>query len=170
MIQKLRNLGEASSRMLAAADINSVTQLQALGSAAAYVAVKQAGCTPSLNLLWAIEGALTDRDWQEVAKNDRLSLLMQVEELEKSQKIKPAQPLQEIPGIGPRLSRMLMELGYRHVADLSNENPEQMYEKLCNLRGQPIDRCVLYTFRCAVYYASHTRRDPELLKWWNWKR
>jgi DNA transformation protein len=47
------------------------------------VAVKRSGCNPSLNLLWAIEGALTDRDWKEVAKNDRLSLLTQVEILEK---------------------------------------------------------------------------------------
>jgi hypothetical protein len=32
-----------------------------------------------------------------------------------------------------------------------------------------MDRCVLYAFRCAVYYASHDVRDPKLLKWWNWK-
>jgi hypothetical protein len=31
-----------------------------------------------------------------------------------------------------------------------------------------IDRCVLYGFREAVYYASHKNHDPELLKWWNW--
>jgi hypothetical protein len=27
----------------------------------------------------------------------------------------------------------------------------------------------LYTFRCAVYYASNKRHNPKLLKWWNWK-
>jgi hypothetical protein len=32
-----------------------------------------------------------------------------------------------------------------------------------------IDPCVLYVFRCAVYYASHEVHDPDLLKWWNWK-
>ena len=69
--------------MLAAAGIKTEGQLREKGSAAAFVAVKRAGCTPSLNLLWAIEGALTDRDWKEVAKNDRLSLLTQVEILEK---------------------------------------------------------------------------------------
>jgi hypothetical protein len=26
----------------------------------------------------------------------------------------------------------------------------------------------LYTFRCAVYYASTKRHDPQLLKWWMW--
>lgn len=32
-----------------------------------------------------------------------------------------------------------------------------------------MDRCMLYVFRCAVYYASSEQHDPELLKWWNWK-
>ncbi|MBC8473125.1 MAG: pathogenicity locus, partial [Planctomycetes bacterium] len=29
--------------------------------------------------------------------------------------------------------------------------------------------CMLYVLRCAVYYASNTEHDPDLLKWWNWK-
>ncbi len=28
---------------------------------------------------------------------------------------------------------------------------------------------LLYVFRCAVYYATNKKHDPELLKWWNWK-
>jgi DNA transformation protein len=85
MISKLKNLGKNSQEMLAAAGITSERQLQTKGAAAAFMAVKRAGCNPSLNLLWAIEGALTGRDWKEVAKNDRLSLLTQVEILEKEQ-------------------------------------------------------------------------------------
>ena len=83
MIVKLKNLGKCSQEMLAAAGMNSEAQLRAKGSAAAFVAVRRAGCKPSLNLLWALEGALTNRDWKDVAKNDRLSLLTQVEMLEK---------------------------------------------------------------------------------------
>ncbi|MBI3561732.1 MAG: TfoX/Sxy family DNA transformation protein [Gammaproteobacteria bacterium] len=83
MIGKLRNLGKRSQQMLAAAGINTEDQLRAKGAAAAFVAVKRAGCAPSLNLLWAIEGALTQRDWKEVARADRLSLISQVEILEK---------------------------------------------------------------------------------------
>jgi hypothetical protein len=40
---------------------------------------------------------------------------------------------------------------------------------LCELRGKHIDRCVLYVFRCAVYFAAVKEPVPELLKWWNWK-
>jgi hypothetical protein len=77
--------------------------------------------------------------------------------------------LQVIPGVGPSISRDLADLGIRRVSDLRGRDPERMFEKLCRLRGAPIDRCVLYAFRCAVYYASSKRRDPKLLKWWNWK-
>ena len=85
MIGKLRNLGPRSQAMLAAAGIMTESQLRAMGSVAAFMAVKRTNCTPSLNLLWAIEGALTERDWKEVAKSDRLSLLTYVEMLEKQQ-------------------------------------------------------------------------------------
>lgn len=44
-----------------------------------------------------------------------------------------------------------------------------MYQRLIALRGEYQDRCVLYTFRCAVYYASNACHDAEKLKWWNWK-
>lgn len=78
-------------------------------------------------------------------------------------------PLQEIPGIGPSLAADLRLLGIRRVADLKGRDPERLYRKLERLTGSHQDPCVLYTFRCAVYYASTPRPKPELLKWWNWK-
>ncbi len=77
--------------------------------------------------------------------------------------------LQSIPGIGNKLSRDLLDLGYRNVNELKGEDPEAMYQNLMTLRGEHIDRCVLYVFRCAVYYASNSKHEPELLKWWHWK-
>jgi hypothetical protein len=62
----------------------------------------------------------------------------------------------------------LWQLGYRSVAELRGEEPEAMYQRLCDLSGEQVDRCVLYVFRCAVYFVSNEARDPELLKWWNW--
>jgi hypothetical protein len=44
-----------------------------------------------------------------------------------------------------------------------------MYADLCQLRGQKIDRCVLYSFRCAVHFVTSDDKNPELAKWWNWK-
>jgi hypothetical protein len=77
--------------------------------------------------------------------------------------------LQVIPGIGPSLATDLRDLGVRHVADLTCRDPELMYQQLNTLRGVRQDPCVLYVFRCAVYFARTTRPKPELLKWWNWK-
>jgi hypothetical protein len=76
--------------------------------------------------------------------------------------------LQDIPWVGPRTQVALEDLGIHGVADLRGRDPAEMYATLCDLEG-PTDRCVLYVFRCAVYYAEAKRRDPELLKWWNWK-
>ncbi len=76
--------------------------------------------------------------------------------------------LQSIPGVGPSIARGLAVLGVRRVSQLRGRSPEALYDSLCAKRG-PQDRCLLYVFRCAVYYAGRTRHDPELLKWWNWK-
>ena len=80
-----------------------------------------------------------------------------------------SKPFQTIPGIGPSLGQVLIDLGYQSPGELRGQDPERMYKDLCDMRGQHVDRCVLYTFRCAVYFASNDSHDPELLKWWNWK-
>lgn len=77
--------------------------------------------------------------------------------------------LRSLPGIGPSLAADLRELGFRETGDLHGADPERMYADLCELRGVRQDPCVLYTFRCAVYAVTARERDPELLKWWNWK-
>jgi hypothetical protein len=84
-------------------------------------------------------------------------------------KSKDSTDLQSLPSIGPRLARDLRDLGFEAPGDLRGENPEKMFEDLCELRGQKIDRCVLYSFRCAVHAATTSERDPELRKWWKWK-
>jgi hypothetical protein len=77
--------------------------------------------------------------------------------------------LSRIPGVGPAIAADLYLLGIREVADLRGRNPEKLYEEFCRRVGHRVDRCVLYTYRCAVYYASESNHDPQLLKWWNWK-
>lgn len=77
--------------------------------------------------------------------------------------------LQAIPGVGPSLAKGLLALGYTSVPELAGQDPEAMYQRLMDRAGQHIDRCVLYVFRCAVYFASTETHDPEKLKWWTWK-
>lgn len=82
---------------------------------------------------------------------------------------KALKELQTIPGVGKSISQDLLDLGYRKAEALRAQDPEKMYQNLIALRGRHIDRCVLYVFRCAVYYVSNSRHMPELLKWWSWK-
>lgn len=82
---------------------------------------------------------------------------------------RPSGELEMIPGVGPSIGQDLRDLGLQRVEDLVGKDAEEMYRALCELRGAPIDRCVLYVFRCATYFAGNRVHDPELLKWWNWK-
>jgi DNA transformation protein len=79
----LKNLGPRSLALLAAAGITSFEQLRQLGAVRAYARVKASGVNnASLNLLWALEGALNGEHWQVVAREHRLSLLLALEALQ----------------------------------------------------------------------------------------
>ncbi len=77
--------------------------------------------------------------------------------------------LQTIPGVGRAVSLDLWAIGVRSVDELAGADPDALYARICAHQGTEIDRCMLYTMRCAVYYASTEDPEPELLKWWAWK-
>ena len=78
-------------------------------------------------------------------------------------------PLEEIPGVGRRIAAVMESLGIRSVSDLAGRDPEELYRRECVLKGFQEDRCALYVWRLAVYYAENPVREPEKLKWWYWK-
>jgi recombinational DNA repair protein RecR len=77
--------------------------------------------------------------------------------------------LQTIPGVGQKTAEKFWQMNIRSVRDLKGKNPERLFKKLSEKKQAPVDRCMLYVLRCAVYYASAERHKPALLKWWNWK-
>ena len=79
--------------------------------------------------------------------------------------------LRQIPGVGKETEQDLIAIGYSTIESLCGANPEELYQLECARKGEVVDRCVLYVYRCAVYYASTQpeQREPHLLKWWNWK-
>jgi hypothetical protein len=77
--------------------------------------------------------------------------------------------LKTIPGVGDSIASYLIELDILNISDLKGRDPEALYTRFCVMRGTRIDRCLLYVFRCAVYFAETENPDPEKLKWWNWK-
>ena len=77
--------------------------------------------------------------------------------------------LEQIPGVGTSIAQDLRDIGIAAVGQLKGKDPERLYQQLCDFKAQPVDRCMLYVLRCAVYYASNDDPRPELLQWWNWK-
>ena len=77
--------------------------------------------------------------------------------------------LRKIPGVGIETEKDLIRLGYTTIESLKGQNPEEIYQRDCIMKGCKIDRCQLYVYRCAVYFAETPNPDPEKCKWWNWK-
>lgn len=77
--------------------------------------------------------------------------------------------LRSIPGVGEKTEQVLTRIGYPTVESLKGADPQEIYRRHCEMAGTLIDRCQLYVYRCAVYYANTLGPDPEKLKWWNWK-
>ena len=75
----------------------------------------------------------------------------------------------KIPGVGPDMKQHLIDIGIKSIEDLKGQNAEELFEKSCEKEGCRIDRCVLYVYRLAVYYAENEVHEKEKLKWWNWK-
>jgi hypothetical protein len=85
------------------------------------------------------------------------------------QKSKALKELQTIPGIGKACSLDLWNIGIKSISDLKGQNPAVLYDNLNIYSGVTIDVCMLYTFRCAVYFATETPHENEKLNWWYWK-
>ena len=87
----------------------------------------------------------------------------------KTTRSKSRSELESVPGIGRSIAGDLHGIGIDRVAQLAHADAQDLYDRVCEKTGTIHDRCLLYTFRCAVYYASRPVHDPEKLKWWNWK-
>ena len=166
----LPNLGPRSAQMLAAAGIGSLAALQRAGAIGAYLRVKRAGGPASLNLLYALVGALDGTHWQQVRRQRRLELLTALEDQARAagQK-KPAaakSELQTLRNIGPAMAREFALLGIRSCAQLARADADRLYLKLQKITGRRHDPCVWDTFAAAI----HQARTGEALPWWHFTR
>jgi DNA transformation protein len=71
---ELKNLGKTSAQWLHASGIHSASDLQRLGAVDAYRAVKARGFGASKVLLYAIEGALMDVNWNQLPAEHKARL------------------------------------------------------------------------------------------------
>jgi DNA transformation protein len=70
----LRNLGPVSERWLAEIGIADLDDLRRVGVVEAYLRVRDLWDGASLNLLYALEGAVEDISWQEVSAERKRQL------------------------------------------------------------------------------------------------
>lgn len=76
-LEDLPNLGSVSGRWLRQAGFASRRDLARAGPVETYLAVRGSGIKASVNLLYAIAGAIEDRHWQEV---DRAALILELDQ------------------------------------------------------------------------------------------
>ncbi len=84
-------------------------------------------------------------------------------------KAKALAEFRKIPGVGKVIAEDFWNIGLRSIDSLKGKDPDELYDQLCQYQKCQVDRCMLYVFRCAVYFATEQKPKPELLKWWNWK-
>ncbi len=85
-----------------------------------------------------------------------------------NQKLRQIKSLTSIPGVGKSIAEDLYNIDIIFVDDLKDKDPEILYNQSNQYAGKVQDRCLLYVFRCAVYFAQGGR-DVQKLKWWDWK-
>ncbi len=74
--EKIKNIGPKSMAWLRQTGIRTLEELKTTGSLSAYVRIKRAGFKPSLNLLYAMEGAILGCHWQEIPEARRSELII----------------------------------------------------------------------------------------------
>ncbi|MCE5233182.1 MAG: TfoX/Sxy family protein [Mizugakiibacter sp.] len=79
---KIRNIGPKSAAWLRQVGVHTQADLERLGAVEAYMRVKRAGFRASLNLLYALEGALAGCHWAELPAARRGELLLAVDAAE----------------------------------------------------------------------------------------
>ena len=75
---KMRNVGGKSAAWLRQVGIRTRSDLETHGAIGAFIKVKKAGFKPSLNLLYALAGALDDCHWQQLGVERREQLLAEL--------------------------------------------------------------------------------------------
>lgn len=75
---KIRNVGPKSAAWLRQVGIKSDEEVRAIGALETFMKVKRAGFKPSLNLLYALEGAVLDCHWTALTAERKSELVLEV--------------------------------------------------------------------------------------------
>lgn len=85
---KIRNVGPKSAAWLRQVGVHSQEDLIELGPVETFMKVKRAGFRPSLNLLYALAGAIEDCHWADLSDEKKSALVREAEDAENENPIK----------------------------------------------------------------------------------
>ncbi len=71
--------------------------------------------------------------------------------------------LTDLPNIGPAMARDLRLLGFEHPGQLAGQDPQALYDRLCELTGVRQDPCVLDVFVSVTRFMDGEEAKP----WWH---
>jgi len=86
--EKIRNVGPKSAAWLRQVGVRTQEDLNRLGPVEAFMKVKRAGFRPSLNLLYALAGAIEDCHWADLPEERKTALVLAAESAEAANPIK----------------------------------------------------------------------------------
>ena len=82
---RMRNLGPVSMEWLRTIGVETREELETLGAVEAYLRICDVGFKPSLNLLWALQGAVLDVHWAQVPSDMKAGLKADLEREKREQ-------------------------------------------------------------------------------------
>ncbi|MGE4441667.1 MAG: helix-hairpin-helix domain-containing protein [Desulfomicrobium sp.] len=71
--------------------------------------------------------------------------------------------LTDLPNIGPAMARDLRLLGFEHPGQLAGQDPQTLYDRLCELTGVRQDPCVLDVLVSVTRFMDGEEPKP----WWH---
>jgi hypothetical protein len=81
----------------------------------------------------------------------------------KAKNYKLVKKFTDIPNVGPAMVRDFTVLGVQKSGDLTNKDPHQLYQKICQMTGTRKDPCVLDTYLAIVDFMNGAPARP-----WYW--
>jgi hypothetical protein len=75
---------------------------------------------------------------------------------------------QRLSSIGPESARDFIALGLRSVAELKDQDPRELYARMCKITKARQDPCVEDAFRCAIAQARDPKLPAKMRDWWQW--
>jgi DNA transformation protein len=78
-IESLLNLGPKSTEWLVDVGVTTLDDLKKIGPVEAYWRVKQAGYNASLNLLYALAGAVSNTHWNKLSQDEKHRMMIELD-------------------------------------------------------------------------------------------